>query len=671
MKGSSLKPHAILIVFLYFLLTSCSSADQKQFDEIFTTDILIVGGGTSGSSAAIQAARDGADVVIVEPTPWLGGMLTSAGVSAVDGNHELPSGIWGEFREKLRDHYGGAEALSTGWVSHTLFEPHVGNKILNQMMDILPGITRIHGYHINEALVTDNSVTGATFVSEDGQTLKVNSVVSVDASEYGDLMARSGTNYFIGLDPRERTGEEIAPTYGNDIIQDLTYTAILKDYGPDNDMTIPRPPNYQPSIFRNACKELSENPDEFDGVDCNQMLDYARLPNDKILINWPLSGNDYYLNALEMDHSERKLLYEEAKNRTRQFIYYLQTEGGFKNLGFADDEYDSEDRFPYMPYHRESRRIEGLVMLTLNELLDPYEPENDLYKTAVAVGDYPLDHHRELNPSPFAELIEDGDREPYQFETHFDAFPPIPSFSVPLGSLIPEKTNGLIVAEKSISVSSIANGSSRLQPVVFGIGQAAGVAAAMAVHQEIQPRHLSVRNVQQRLLDAGAWLLPFIDTHPDEWYFQPLQRLGVSGVLKGEGVPHAWANQTFIYPDSILSRNEINNALNGVVDSYREFPSENGEKPVTRAELVELIWHLSDSPAAQSPVPFTDISENHPAYAAIAYANESGWTDHWTDGDYFEPDKHISRKTFAWIIDSALDPFYNLPISIVPEKYQQ
>ena len=77
-------------------------------------DVLIIGGGAGGTSAGIQAARMGVKVQILEATPWLGGMLTSAGVSAIDGNHEMPSGIWGEFRQKLRGHYGGAEALATG-----------------------------------------------------------------------------------------------------------------------------------------------------------------------------------------------------------------------------------------------------------------------------------------------------------------------------------------------------------------------------------------------------------------------------------------------------------------------------------------------------------------------------------------------------------------------------
>ncbi|MCD7916444.1 MAG: FAD-dependent oxidoreductase [Tannerellaceae bacterium] len=58
-------------------------------------DVLIIGGGASGTTAGIQSARLGARTLIIEEHTWLGGMLTAAGVSAIDGNHKLPAGLWG------------------------------------------------------------------------------------------------------------------------------------------------------------------------------------------------------------------------------------------------------------------------------------------------------------------------------------------------------------------------------------------------------------------------------------------------------------------------------------------------------------------------------------------------------------------------------------------------
>ena len=96
-------------------------------------DVLVVGGGASGISAGIQSARMGVHTMVVEETPWVGGMLTSAGVSCIDGNYRLQSGIFGEFADSLAARYGGWEALKTGWVSNINFEPHVGQEILTHM----------------------------------------------------------------------------------------------------------------------------------------------------------------------------------------------------------------------------------------------------------------------------------------------------------------------------------------------------------------------------------------------------------------------------------------------------------------------------------------------------------------------------------------------------------
>ncbi|HEU4607982.1 MAG TPA: FAD-dependent oxidoreductase, partial [Chitinophagaceae bacterium] len=81
---------------LHFLLLPLllSTSRQVNAQKTVYTDVLIIGGGASGTMAGIQCARMGTAALIVESTGWLGGMLTSAGVSAIDGDHQLPSGLW-------------------------------------------------------------------------------------------------------------------------------------------------------------------------------------------------------------------------------------------------------------------------------------------------------------------------------------------------------------------------------------------------------------------------------------------------------------------------------------------------------------------------------------------------------------------------------------------------
>ncbi|MEM1136708.1 MAG: FAD-dependent oxidoreductase [Bacteroidota bacterium] len=529
----------LVLFFVLLIFVTCSSDAPKS--NVLKTDVLVYGAGAAGIPAALQAARDGAKVVLVEPTTWLGGMLTAAGVSAIDGNHNLPSGIWGEFRSKLHEYYGGPEKVATGWVSNTLFEPNVANKIFKEMIAAEPNITLFNEYIIEEVMKEGNKVVGGSFKGADNEMLTVNAIISVDASELGDLMAKSGANYFVGQDPKSRTGEALAPAKVTDYIQDLTYVAILKDYGEGADKTISEPPNYNPENFPCPCLELCADTTGYGTLHaCDKMLAYGRLPNNKFMINWPIRGNDFYVNALEMSPEEREKAYEAAKNETLGFVYFLQTAGGYKHLGLADDEFSTEDQLPIIPYHRESRRLDGMQLITVDHISSPYQHPETLYQYGIAVGDYPLDHHRDKGPKP--EKI---------------PFSGLPSFSIPFGALVPSNTEGLLVTEKSISTSSLANGSTRLQPCVMITGQATGAAAALSAALGVQPHSLNVRLLQEKLLEANCWILPYLDTQPSDDYFIPLQKVGAAGLLQSEGIPYKWENRTYIYPDSTVSKEEL------------------------------------------------------------------------------------------------------------------
>ncbi|MEL6593156.1 MAG: FAD-dependent oxidoreductase, partial [Bacteroidota bacterium] len=511
------------------LFIQCSSPSTSP---TYQTQVLVVGGGASGVAAAIQAARSGSEVLLVEETPWLGGMLTAAGVSATDGNHRLPSGLWGEFRQKLYDYYGGPDSVFTGWVSNTQFEPSIGNQFWSELAEAEPNLERWHGWWPVEVLREQDQIKGVVFADSSGERRTVSAQITIEATELGDVIGLAGLTYF--------TGQDTEANPHDDNIQDLTYAAILQDYGESQDHLILDPPDYDPTEFACLCREACEDPQE-DTRDCETVLNYGRLPNGKYMINWPINGNDYYVNPIPMSRAQRDSAFQLAKERTLAFVHFLQTEAGFPNLGLAEAEFPTVDRLPLIPYHREARRVLGQVQLIVDDLIDPYgSAERPLYQQAIAVGDYPLDLHHDKNPNAKPE-----------------EFPPIPSFSVPLGCLIPQEVDGLIVAEKSISVTHVVNGATRLQPCVILIGQAAGEAAAQCVRLKRSPKELTPMDVQQGLLKAGCWLLPYIDVPPSDPDFESIQKVGLKGWLRGTGVPYKWANQTWFYPDSVLSWNDI------------------------------------------------------------------------------------------------------------------
>lgn len=517
-------------------------------------ELIIVGGGASGISAGISAGRLGTKTLIIEESTWLGGMLTSAGVSAIDGNDRISGGFYGEFKQALETFYGGSKNLATGWVSHTLFEPKVANELLQEMAAKTPNLT-IFFQSTWETVVYSEGKWRLTY-QKGGENFTVTSTLLIDATELGDVAAAQGLDYRLGMDAREVIGEIYAPAEANDIIQDLTYVATLQDYGKGVDKTIAKPANYDPAEFACACAHSDPTTDNAPTLDCGKMLDYGKLPNGKYMINWPNCGNDYYLNSVEMTREERKEAFKAAKATTLRFVYYIQNELGFRQLGLAEEEYPTADMLPLIPYHRESRRYVGLVDFTLPYVLNPYTAPNPYYRTGAIVGDYTIDHHHKKNlEAPAIDFIKIR----------------VPSYNVPLGALIPRAHQGLILAEKSISVSNIVNGATRLQPVVLGIGQAAGTLASLALKAKKTPAEISIRAVQQALLDQGAYLMPFIDVAPSDPHFEAIQKIGVSGILKGEGVPYLWANQTWFYPERLVTEFELVDGLRPMYPELREF----------------------------------------------------------------------------------------------------
>ena len=620
----------IKIYIFYFL--SLLLVIDAQAQTSYKTDVLVIGASASGIAAGIQSARMGVQTIIAEPTTWLGGMITAEGVCAFDGNHSMPSGLFGEFREALHKVYGGASKVSTGWVSNTLFEPHVGDSIFKSMVLHTKGLTVKYQFQFVSAIKNNNAITGAIFLHlPTNQKVTIYAQQVIDATELGDVLANAGVPYSLGMEASAVTGEDVHVSETNDIVQDITYVAILKDYGKGTDKTIPRPKNYDSSEFDGACTDYYFNTAKpKPNVDAKKMLDYGKLPNKKYMINWPNSGNDIYLNIVEMNEADREKELVKAKEQTLRFIYFIQHQLGFKNLGLADDEYPTADKLPLIPYHRESRRVKGLVRFDVKHIAKPFDSPNPLYKTGIAVGDYPIDHHHKKN---------------LKAPQHLD-FYPVPSFNIPLGSLIPQDISGLIVAEKSISVSNVVNGTTRLQAIALLIGQAAGTLAAQAVQQNLDAQNIPVRKVQLGLLNSNAYIMPYFDVPQSHPQFIATQKIGATGILKGQGVPYSWANRTLFHPDSLVNRTAL---AQDIADLCLLTPKQ--QAYLSLSETIDIIIEIAKNKKLATKSASWNLSDKK----LLTNQIKQSW-QRWKFGS-FNPNSYVTRIQFAQLMDATINPF--------------
>ncbi|KRO89576.1 MAG: hypothetical protein ABR90_07610, partial [Cryomorphaceae bacterium BACL29 MAG-121220-bin8] len=448
------------------------------------------------------------------------------------------------------------------------------------------------------------------------------SKILIDATELGDLIPMLNLTYLVGMDSNKRFKEDIAPEFSNNIIQDLTYVMILKDF--EKDMTIKKPINYNKEEF--ICSYNSGHCDNTSKKlwSKDKLINYGKLPNKKYMVNWPINGNDYYTNSIELSDKQRSLNYEKAKQKSLRFLYFIQTEMNFNNLSIDYDEFPSKDGFPLMPYHRESRRSKGKVTLTLNDIKLPYSQENSLYRTGIAVGDYPVDHHH-------------GAYSNYSNLPKLD-FYPVPSYSIPLGSLIPENIDNFIVIEKSISVSNLVNGTSRLQPVVMQIGQSSGFLASLAIKNKKNIDQINVRDVQLEILKNKGYILPYVDVDYEDLNFISYQKIGACGILRSEGLNIGWENKTLFYPNAKLNINQI------YLENWTMFKSDKIPFPekVSIKNILNWVYKIKEK----------------------SFSNESEYLEVWTSLSLsdFNLERIITRGEFSVLLDKIIDPFSNVNI---------
>jgi len=499
-------------------------------------EVAILGGGLGGCAAALAATALGRKVILTEETDWIGGQLTAQAVPPDEHPWIEQFGCTRRYRQLrqlirqiYREHYPLLPSSrfdphlnpGKGYVSRLCCEPKVALTAL-QLMLAYPqsqGNLLILLKRKPIAAEVDGDFVKSVTVRnlETGEEETIDADYFLDATELGDLLPLTGTEYVTGAESQNETGEPHAksePEPAN--MQAITWVFAMS-YDPKGNHVIDKPESYE--FWRDYVPQLTPAwtgklldwthphpitleprrrvlfPEEGEG----DLWRYRRIvckdhyPPDAMLfevtiVNWP--QNDYWLRPtlpeLCSDPREVELALKEAKQLSLSLLYWMQTEAprpdggvGYPGLFLRPDITGTDDGFAKYPYIRESRRIKAVFTVTewhvgVEARKAMGKESAEWFDDSVGVGCYRIDLHPSTGGDNYIDI---------------SAYP----FQIPLGALLPVRMRNLLPACKNIGTTHITNGCYRLHPVEWNIGEAAGFLAAFCLGRKVSPHQVRER----------------------------------------------------------------------------------------------------------------------------------------------------------------------------------
>lgn len=509
-------------------------------------DVVVYGGTSAGAVAAVQAARMGKTVVVVEPGRHLGG-LTTGGLGATDiGNKAAIGGISREFYRAVAAHY----ARDDSWRQQTrdrynehrkgagddamwTFEPHVAEAIFNrwiadaripvkfgERLDLKDGV-RKRGDAIESIRM------------ESGLTLEGR--VFIDATYEGDLMAGAGVAYHVGREANARYGETLNGVQfghkghqflkdvdpykipgdpssgllpgvhdggpgvqgeGDSRVQAYNFRICLTD-APDNKLPLPKPPNYDPLRHELLLRYIQAG--QWDALNLN-----TPMPNRKTDINnhGAVSSDNIGMNYdyPEGDYARRAEIFRDHVDYHQGMLWFLANDprvpekirAEVNRWGLCKDEFKDTAGWPFQLYVREARRMISDHVMTQHDCQGRTTVDD-----AVGLAAYTMDSHNTQRYVKDGHAWNEGD-------VQVGGFSPYP---IAYRSIVPTEAQcSNLLVPVCLSASHIAYGSIRMEPVFMVLGQSAATAAAMAVDGKTSVQKVDYAALRSRLLKDGQVL---------------------------------------------------------------------------------------------------------------------------------------------------------------------
>lgn len=537
---------------LLALVVTCVSALATAAEP--TYDVVVYGGTSGGVAAAVQVARMGKTVVLIEPSRHLGG-LSSGGLGATDiGNKAAIGGIAREFYGRIHQHYANDTAWKyqkrdeykagnkrapidqdTMWT----FEPHVAEAIFNQMLRE-NNIPVVLGERLDrKSGVKKDGQRITAVVMESGKTFSGR--MFIDATYEGDLMATAGVSYTVGREANRQYGETLNgvqirravhhqfikpvdpyvkpgdPSSGllpgvhagspgeegsaDKRVQAYNYRMCTTDV-PENRRAWPKPDGYDPMRYELLLRN-------FEAGDHRVPWNPVWMPNRKTDTNnnFAISTDNIGMNYdyPDGDYATRERIIKEHEDYQKGLMWTLannprvpeQVRAEFQRLGLAKDEFVDNDNWPHQLYVREARRMVSDYVMTEHNCVG-----DETASDPVGLGAYNMDsHNTQRYVSPEGAAINEGD-----IQVGVSPYP------ISYRSIVPKRGEcANVLVPVCLSATHISYGSIRMEPVFMILGQSAATAAVQAIDSAVDIQSVDYAKLRERLLadkQILAWTGP-------------------------------------------------------------------------------------------------------------------------------------------------------------------
>lgn len=457
-------------------------------------DVVVAGGGMSGTCAAIAAARNDMSVLLIDQNGYLGGTLTANGVGPMmtffAGEKQVIQGIGEEIVKRLKErgYSPGHVYDSTHYISYVTPFSAEGLKIVLDEMAIDSNVTLLYHTYIIGINKNGNTIKSIDIVNKDGIST-INAKIFIDATGDGDLAVEAGIPFTLGRESDNAT-------------QPLTMN--MKVYGVDTSKlkkTVLQNPKKFPRLNRDI--EVMKKVEALSFVGFEEEFKRAKelgeitIPREDVLFFETSTPGEYIINTTriinENGASALGLTNAEIIGRKQceeLYKFLIKYVPGFENSKIA---YTG----PSVGV-RGSRQIQGVYKLTGEDLL-----EQKRFNSVIAHSGYPIDIH---NPKGEGTLSVHVNKQEESKEAKFDRSTFDSYYSIPYEIMITKEIQNLIVTGRCVSASFEAQAAIRTTPTMTALGQAAGTAAALAIQTNQSVNKIDIKNLQNLLIAQGSYI---------------------------------------------------------------------------------------------------------------------------------------------------------------------